>query len=260
MLRLSSLLLSDRWLSTFLPHLPNAPFALTHFSTVQLTSPCAVLGRRRRAFALPSVRRSNCTCGFPACSFHKGAFFRDAIEGINPTRVTSPYSRYNSGFGRTFQPAQRQRLSRCDQMRRTIQRSSRLKSIRTWARLKCCPQPRSNGFNCSINSRVLSGTRRRVCWRTRSMNRRIDFSFGYAYSAPDWAPLRILREGNRSCFPHFILYPRNSNPCRTCTMRVFCALSCTPSVLRICRAASKAACASAADVQVMTQSSAYLVS
>jgi hypothetical protein len=27
------------------------------------------LGRRRRACALASVRRSNCTCGFPACSF-----------------------------------------------------------------------------------------------------------------------------------------------------------------------------------------------
>ena len=31
--------------------------------------------------------------------------------------------------------AQRQRLNRCDQMRRTTQRSSRLKSFRTWARL-----------------------------------------------------------------------------------------------------------------------------
>jgi len=28
-------------------------------------------GRRRRACALASVRRSNCTCGFPACSFHE---------------------------------------------------------------------------------------------------------------------------------------------------------------------------------------------
>jgi hypothetical protein len=28
-------------------------------------------GRRRRAYALASVRRSNCTCGFPACSFHE---------------------------------------------------------------------------------------------------------------------------------------------------------------------------------------------
>ena len=32
--------------------------------------------------ALASVRRSNCTCGFPACSFHEDSFFRGAIEGI----------------------------------------------------------------------------------------------------------------------------------------------------------------------------------
>jgi hypothetical protein len=35
------------------------------------------------ARTLASVRRSNCTCGFPACSFHEDSFFRDAIEGIN---------------------------------------------------------------------------------------------------------------------------------------------------------------------------------
>ena len=28
-------------------------------------------GRRRRACALASVRRSNCKCGFPACSFRE---------------------------------------------------------------------------------------------------------------------------------------------------------------------------------------------
>ena len=32
--------------------------------------------------ALASVRRPNCTCGFPACSFHEDSFFRGAIEGI----------------------------------------------------------------------------------------------------------------------------------------------------------------------------------
>jgi hypothetical protein len=31
---------------------------------------------------LASVRRSNCTCRFPACSFHEDSFFRGAIEGI----------------------------------------------------------------------------------------------------------------------------------------------------------------------------------
>ena len=34
------------------------------------------------ALALASARRSNCTCGFPACSFHEDSFFRGAIEGI----------------------------------------------------------------------------------------------------------------------------------------------------------------------------------
>ena len=29
---------------------------------------------------LATVRRSNCTCGFPACSFHEGSPFRDAIK------------------------------------------------------------------------------------------------------------------------------------------------------------------------------------
>jgi hypothetical protein len=38
---------------------------------------------RRVALALASVRRPNCTCGFPACSFHEDSFFRDAIEGIS---------------------------------------------------------------------------------------------------------------------------------------------------------------------------------
>jgi hypothetical protein len=38
---------------------------------------------RSVTLALASVRRSNCTCGFPACSFHEDALFRDAIEGIN---------------------------------------------------------------------------------------------------------------------------------------------------------------------------------
>jgi len=47
---------------------------------------------RRVALALASVRRPNCTCGSPACSFHEDSFFRDAIEGINRTRFTSPYS------------------------------------------------------------------------------------------------------------------------------------------------------------------------
>src|SRR5216683_6828742 len=49
-------------------------------------------GRRRRAYALASVRRSNCTCRFPAYSFHEDSY-RDANEGINPIKLTSPCSR-----------------------------------------------------------------------------------------------------------------------------------------------------------------------
>src|SRR5271155_5384619 len=33
--------------------------------------------------ALATVRRTNCTCGFPACSFHEDADFEGASEGIN---------------------------------------------------------------------------------------------------------------------------------------------------------------------------------
>jgi hypothetical protein len=45
--------------------------------------PVGLSGRRWRACALATVRRSNCTCSFPAYSFHEGSRFRDAIEGIN---------------------------------------------------------------------------------------------------------------------------------------------------------------------------------
>ena len=106
--------------------------------TAALTSrPCRARwsGRRRRAYALASVRLSNCTCSFPACSFHEDSNFRDASEGINRTRLTSPYSPYRVRRGSCSQPALRQCLQRCDQIRQTIHRSRRLKSCRTWARL-----------------------------------------------------------------------------------------------------------------------------
>jgi hypothetical protein len=83
-----------------------------------------VSGRRRRAEALASVRRSNCTDGFPVCSFHEDATLRDAREGINPTKFTSSYSPYSVALGSCVQPPLRQRLNRCDQIRRTIHRSS----------------------------------------------------------------------------------------------------------------------------------------
>src|SRR3954453_19551710 len=48
-----------------------------HYSASSLS------GRRWRACTLATVRRSNCTCSFPAYSFHEDSRFRDAIEGIN---------------------------------------------------------------------------------------------------------------------------------------------------------------------------------
>src|SRR5215469_4914081 len=72
---------------------------------------------------------------FPYAAFTKTQTCRDAREGINPIKFTSPYSRYSVVTGSCFHLPLRQRLNRCDQIRRTIQRSSWLKSIRTWARL-----------------------------------------------------------------------------------------------------------------------------
>jgi hypothetical protein len=45
------------------------------------------------ALVRTSVRRSHCTCRFPACSVHEDAVFREAREGIKSIRLTSPYSR-----------------------------------------------------------------------------------------------------------------------------------------------------------------------
>src|SRR5215472_4202005 len=39
----------------------------------ELTAEIIQSGRRRRVCTLACVRLSNCTCGFPACSFHEDA-------------------------------------------------------------------------------------------------------------------------------------------------------------------------------------------
>jgi hypothetical protein len=96
-----------------------------HYSASSLS------GRRRRACALTSVRRPNCSCSFPASSFYGDAFLWSAKEGINPTKLTSPYSPYSFVSGSSFQPRLRHRLHRCDQIRRTIHPSRRWKSLRT---------------------------------------------------------------------------------------------------------------------------------
>src|SRR5262249_2626611 len=59
-------------------------------------------GRRWRACALATVRRSNCTDGFPVCSFHEDSEYRDAKDGINRTRFTSPYCSYSVATGSNF--------------------------------------------------------------------------------------------------------------------------------------------------------------
>src|SRR5690242_9423680 len=79
-------------------------------------------GRRRRAVALASVRRSNCTCRFPAYSFHEDAreWEGEPSEGIREMRFTKPNSSYSFTLGNCIQPRVRHRRKRCDQMRRTI--------------------------------------------------------------------------------------------------------------------------------------------
>jgi hypothetical protein len=54
------------------------------------------------AFSLPHAGLRpphNWTCSFPAPSFHVDALLRDAIEGISPTRLTSPYSALSFALG-----------------------------------------------------------------------------------------------------------------------------------------------------------------
>jgi hypothetical protein len=87
-------------------------------------------GRRRRPERLASVRRTNRACSFPAHGFHEDAY-RDVREGISETRPTRPISPRSFAVGSDVHPRQRQRRWRCDQRRRTIQRSSWLKSLRT---------------------------------------------------------------------------------------------------------------------------------
>jgi hypothetical protein len=89
-------------------------------------------GRRRRAQRRASVRRSNCTCGSPACRFHEVAACGHGFkEGISAIRLTSPNSPRRRRVGKVRHPAQRHRVWWCDHSRRTTHRSSWLKSLRT---------------------------------------------------------------------------------------------------------------------------------
>ena len=98
---------------------------------------------------LATVRRPNRACSFPAHGFHEDSTSRGRKEGINPTRFTSPYSPKSVAVGSCFQPQLRQRLNRCDQMRRTIHRSSWLKTsdVGTFVALAPTSQERVQRFD-----------------------------------------------------------------------------------------------------------------
>jgi hypothetical protein len=56
---------------------------------------CGIVGSevaRSVARVLATVRRSNGVCSFPAPRFHEEPRWREAREGVNQRRLTSPYS------------------------------------------------------------------------------------------------------------------------------------------------------------------------
>ena len=137
------------------PMVPSSESRYVSFQQIRtLASPFPPVGAVAARFpspAVPHLRRCRVGGGapsrwppsaaqtartvFPYAAVTKTQTCRDAREGINPSKFTSPYSRYSVVTGSCFHPPLRQRLNRCDQIRRTIQRSSGWKSIRTWARL-----------------------------------------------------------------------------------------------------------------------------
>ena len=118
----------DSHASTFLSPFPRRGFA---------SRACRGLNRfgvgseEARLAALASVRRSNCTCGFPACSFHEDKPALGPSDGISAIKFSRPISPYSFVPGSSFHPQHRHRLYRWDQIRWTIHRLSWLKSLRT---------------------------------------------------------------------------------------------------------------------------------
>src|ERR1700716_1494207 len=96
--------LSVRFHDVLLGHGPSLHHLRRHGFPWPCSAASQVSGRRWRACALATVRRSNCTCSFPAYSFHEDSRFRDAKEGINWIRFTSPYSPYNLVSGSCRHP------------------------------------------------------------------------------------------------------------------------------------------------------------
>ena len=90
-------------------------------------------GRRRRPKGWPPSAAQTQRAVFPHWAFTKAAYLAGVIDGINDIRFTRPISPYRIASGSSFHPAFRQRLRLCDHIRRTIHRSKRLNSLRTWA-------------------------------------------------------------------------------------------------------------------------------
>src|SRR5262245_61776852 len=76
-------------------------------------------------------------------------------------------------------------------------------------------------ISLSITSHSLTGAFRRVKFRIWSLNLSTDLARGMAYKSSGLALVVRLWAAIRSPLPRLILYPRNSNPSATCTMRVF---------------------------------------
>src|SRR5436305_8032098 len=106
---------------------PSFDLAYPRLDTGTSSGPSPLVGSeeaRSLTITLASVRRSNCTCSFPACSFHKDSLLGGRARRCSASKLTSPISPYSLVCGSCFHPLQRQLLHRCAQMRRTIQASS----------------------------------------------------------------------------------------------------------------------------------------
>jgi hypothetical protein len=61
--------------------------------------PSSLSGRRRRACALATVRRSNCTYSFPVCSFHEDSATSMCKRRNQPNQVNKPVLAVKLGLG-----------------------------------------------------------------------------------------------------------------------------------------------------------------
>src|SRR5215471_7707778 len=66
--------------------------------------PSALSGRRRRAVALASVRRPNCTYSFPVCSFHEDSDMPRCKRRHQPDQVHKPILTVQRRDGKLLPP------------------------------------------------------------------------------------------------------------------------------------------------------------